>query len=73
MHACIRDSTQFQILSALAVHNKRPSTRAMAKKWPRALVVLVKTLWATDPDDRPTVSEAKAVLVEQMSVKHASP
>ena len=55
------------------MHNKRPSTKAMAKQWPRALVVLVKTLWATDPDDRPTVSEAKAVLVEQMSVKHASP
>ena len=70
-NAYARGNNQFQILTSIAVHNKRPSTKPIAKKWPRELVNLVKTLWATKPDDRPTISEAKAVLVEQIGAKAA--
>ena len=61
-----RGQTQFQILSSIAVHNRRPSTRVIAKTWPSDLVALVKTLWARKPGDRPTISEAKERLVCQI-------
>merc|ERR1712032_1673875 len=64
------DLNVMQILCAASFYNKRPPTKELAHKYPAALLTLMREMWATQPKDRPSMTDAKVAL--QQVVKGAS-
>lgn len=57
-----RTLSPMQIMIAVAYHNKRPSTRDFAARWPPAVIELMRRMWSADPSDRPTIAACKTDL-----------
>jgi len=60
-----RDIPPMQILIAVGYKNKRPSTKnIVAAGWPEPVVELMRRLWAADPNERPSIKEARELLAQ---------
>merc|ERR1712032_1517751 len=64
------DLNVMQILCAASFYNKRPPTKEMVHKYPAPLLTLMREMWATQPKDRPSMTDAKVAL--QQVVKGTS-
>jgi len=60
-----RNMTDVQILLAVGYHAKRPSTKKILEaQWSEAVVDLMRRLWSADPQNRPSMMEARVLLTE---------
>merc|ERR1712048_1441337 len=57
-----RNLTVMQILCAASMYKKRPSTKDLVELCPPAVLNLMRSMWAGDPKERPTMMDARKTL-----------
>jgi len=63
-----RNITPMQILIAVGYQNKRPSTKKIiAAGWPEPVIRLMRELWSTSPEERPSMAQSREILSQFVS------